>query len=90
MQSSWLEFLHSIDEFKDTEYGDFKREIDAHLRRLVETTPSLTEQQARAIHKLRDEYLWHDHEDEEIESMKRKIRKKILEISEPSNEAQQY
>lgn len=81
MQNPWNEFILSLDEFKDTEYGDFKREMDAHLRRLVETSPTLNESQAREIVKIRREYLWQDHEDEEIESIKRKLRKKILEIS---------
>lgn len=81
MENPWTEFIHSLDEFKDTEYGDFKREMDAHLRRLVETTPSINEQQAREIVRIRQEYLWQDHEDEEIESIKRKLRKKIIEIS---------
>jgi len=80
MENPWNEFVKSLDEFKDTEYGDFKREMDAHLRRLVETSPTINEMQAREIVKIRKEYLWTDHEDEEIESIKRKLRKKILEI----------
>jgi len=81
MPNPWTEFVQSIDEFKDTEYGDFKREMDAHLRRLVETCPTLNELQAREIARLRDEYLWHDHPDEDIESIKRRLRRKIEEIS---------
>lgn len=81
MDTPWQEFIKSLDEFSFTEYGDFKREVDYHLRRLVETAPPMNQNQAHEIARLRDEYLWHDHEDTEIEDIKRHLRKRIHEIS---------
>jgi hypothetical protein len=77
------EFISYLNEPSDLEYGDFKRRTDLHLRRLVETTPHLTADQARAFIQLRDELIWHDHPDEEIESFKEHIRRKVLEITAP-------
>ncbi|WP_413287755.1 hypothetical protein [Bdellovibrio sp. HCB337] len=82
MENPWQEFIKSLDEFSFTEYGDFKREVDYHMRRLVDTaSPHVNTNQAHEIVKLRNEYLWHDHEDDEIEPMKRHLRKRIEEIS---------
>ncbi|HEY8271618.1 MAG TPA: hypothetical protein VIG33_12075 [Pseudobdellovibrionaceae bacterium] len=81
MENSWQEFLKALHSDNETEYGDFKREIDAQLHDLVSSSPPLTEQQARALVKIRDDYVWTDHTDNEIENIKRDISKRILEIS---------
>jgi hypothetical protein len=79
--NSWQEFLKYLDEPSDTEYGDFKRRTDAHLRHLVETSPPMNEKQAHEIAELRDELLWHDHADVAIDSIKNYLRRRIMEIS---------
>lgn len=81
MENPWQELIKSISTDDQTEYGDFKREMDSQLRRLVETSPPITEQQARALIEIRQEYLWSDHPDEDIENIKRTLRQKIIEIS---------
>jgi hypothetical protein len=81
MENPWQELIKSISTDDQTEYGDFKREMDSQLRRLVETSPPMTEQQARALVKIRQEYLWSDHPDEDIENIKRDLHQKITEIS---------
>lgn len=81
MNEHWQEFLRTLNDLSLSEYGDFKREVDHHLRRMIETSPPMTHNQAHEIAKLRDEYLWHDHEDSEIEPMKRHLLKRMEEIA---------
>lgn len=78
---SWQTFLDYLDEPSDLEYGDFKRRTDSHLRRLVETSPPLSEEQARRLVELRARLIWQDHPDEDIYPIKERIRKEILEIA---------
>lgn len=80
MEDSWLIFIHDLQADNYTEYGDFKREMDSQLRRLVETSPPMDDQQALEIARLREEYLWMDHPDEEIENIKRDIQSRIEKI----------
>jgi hypothetical protein len=81
MDNTWQDFLKYLEEPNDTEYGDFKRRTDAHLRRMIETGPPLSQEQAREISKLRDEILWEDHANYEIDYLKKHLREKISEIS---------
>lgn len=85
MENPWQEFIKSISTDDQTEYGDFKREMDFQLQRLVETSPPMSEQQVRAIVKIRQDYLWTDHPDDDIETIKNDLRKKIIEISQLSD-----
>ncbi len=73
MKNTWQEFIKSISEDDQTEYGDFKREMDSQLRRLVETSSPMNEQQIQAILKIRQDYLWTDHPDDDIENIKRNL-----------------
>jgi hypothetical protein len=75
------EFLAYLDEPSDLEYGDFKRRTDMHLRRLVEKSPPFNSEQARALSQLRDDLIWQDHPDEEIENFKESIRQKVLALT---------
>lgn len=78
----WQEFIEKIDKNHELEYGDFKREVDAHLRRLIESAPPLNDEQVREIVQIRLDYLWSDHGDEEIERIKKDLRQRIQRISE--------
>ncbi|MGZ3742973.1 MAG: hypothetical protein ACXWRE_16490 [Pseudobdellovibrionaceae bacterium] len=84
METSLQDFIASLHQDDETEYGDFKRELDSQIRRWVENSPPMTEQQVRAILKLREDYLWTDHPDEEIEGIKREVEKRISEIMQMS------
>lgn len=81
MEDSWQLFIDDLIEDNYTEYGDFKREMDSQLRRLVETAPPMSEQQARAIVQLRQDYLWTDHPDEDIDVIKRDIKSRVEKIA---------
>lgn len=81
MENSWQEFIKALSMDDETEYGDFKREVDFQLHRLVESLPPVSEEQARALVKIREDYLWTDHPDDEIESIKQKLSQRIREIA---------
>ena len=80
MASPWQEFIDYLNEPPDLEYGDFKRRTDLHLRNLVAETP-INSEQAKEIAKLRDDLIWHDHPDEEIDNIREHLRQKILKIA---------
>ena len=73
-------FLSYLNEPSDLEYGDFKRRTDAHLRHLVEWQWNIAPEQAKALIKIREDLLWTDHPDDQIEPMKENIRRKVQEI----------
>ncbi|WP_374079087.1 hypothetical protein [Bdellovibrio bacteriovorus] len=52
------EFLDFLDKEDDTDYGDFKREVDLHLRRLIESLRPLTPEQIWQFRKMREQLLW--------------------------------
>lgn len=81
MEDSWEIFIDDLIEDNYTEYGDFKREMDHQLRRLVETSPPFTEEQAHEIYRLRQDYLWTDHPDEDIDVIKRDIKDRVERIA---------
>ena len=81
MEDTWQEFLENLRGDKYTEYGDFKREMDSQLRHLVETSGPMTESQAREIVQIREDYLWTDHPDDDIDSIKQDIISRIEKIS---------
>lgn len=81
MEDSWQLFIDDLIEDNYTEYGDFKREMDSQLRRLVETAPPMTDKQAREIVRIRQDYLWTDHPDEDIDVIKRDIKDRVEKIA---------
>lgn len=81
MEDTWQEFIENIHEDNYTEYGDFKREMDAQLRHLVEVSGPLTEPQVHEIVQIRQDYLWTDHPDEEIDNIKNDIIERIKKVS---------
>jgi hypothetical protein len=81
VEDSWQIFIDDLIEDNYTEYGDFKREMDSQLRRLVETSPPFSEEQAHEIARLRLDYLWQDHPDEDIEPIKRDIKARVEKIA---------
>lgn len=81
MEDSWQLFIDDLIDDNYTEYGDFKREMDSQLRRLVETSPPMTEAQARELVRIRQDYLWTDHPDEDIDIIKRDIKTRVEKIA---------
>lgn len=81
MKTPWELFLDQLQADTATEYGDFKREMDHQLRLLVDNSPPMSEFQQRTLAKIREDFLWTDHPDEEIEDIKREIRHRIERIT---------
>jgi len=69
MNPAAFDFIEYLKETKDTEYGDFKRRTDLHLRRLVETG-NLSEAEFAEAKALRHELLWSHEEDPPLEKVK--------------------
>ncbi|QDK44925.1 hypothetical protein DOM22_06990 [Bdellovibrio sp. ZAP7] len=61
----FLEFLKNED---DLDYGDFKREVDLHLMRLIENLRPLNREQQLRLARVREELLWMYNDD--IEDMR--------------------
>lgn len=80
----WADFLEYVSHEDDTEYGDFKREVDAHLRHTVEQSAPLSISQQQKIVDTRNFFLWIDHENDEIESVKRRICSELRDLASPS------
>lgn len=78
---SYDAFIQNLKSDDQTEYGDFKREMDSQLRVLVETSPPMNEHQAQEIVQIRQDYLWEDHPDEDIDSIKRDIITRVTRIA---------
>ncbi|MBC7369998.1 MAG: hypothetical protein H7326_00430 [Bdellovibrionaceae bacterium] len=78
------DFLNYLKEPSDLEYGDFKRRTDAHLRHLVEWQWNIDAHQAKALTKIREDLIWTDHGDDQIESMKKKLGQEVLSILGPT------
>lgn len=58
MNSAIAEFLDFLEKEDDPDYGDFKREVDLHLRRMIESMRPLTPEQVWQIRKMREQILW--------------------------------
>lgn len=58
MSFAIYEFLQFLEKEDDQDYGDFKREVDLHLRRLIETMRPLTNEQSLQIRRMREQLLW--------------------------------
>lgn len=78
MAESVKEFLKYLDENTDTDYGDFKREVDAHLQHLLEGQRDLSQYQIERLRDLRQELLWEETED--VDSMKEHVHDEIVKI----------
>lgn len=70
--NEFLEFLNKED---DADYGDFKREVDLHLRRLIEAMHPLTSEQALQFRRMREQLLWSNKSD--IEEMRTTLREDL-------------
>lgn len=58
MNSYIEEFLSFLKKEDDLDYGDFKREVDLHLSRLMEGLRPMTHERLLRLQKLREELLW--------------------------------
>lgn len=70
MNPAIQEFLDFLDKEDDTDYGDFKREVDLHLRRMIESMRPLTQEQVWQLRKMREQLLWSYKEDKDLEDMR--------------------
>ncbi len=75
MNSDIQEFLEFLKNEDDLDYGDFKREVDLHLMRLVETLRPLNREQRLRLARVREELLWMYNDD--IEEMRAYLAKEI-------------
>ncbi|WP_347358413.1 hypothetical protein [Bdellovibrio sp.] len=58
MNPSIGEFLEFLDKEDDTDYGDFKREVDLHLVHMAEALRPLSAEQRLQIQRMREQLLW--------------------------------
>ncbi|MEK2644858.1 hypothetical protein [Bdellovibrio sp. BCCA] len=75
MNPAVQEFLQFLDTEDDTDYGDFKREVDLHLRRLIESMRPLTPEQVWQFRKMREQLLWSYQFD--IEDMRSQLKEEV-------------
>ncbi|UYL09367.1 hypothetical protein B9G69_002120 [Bdellovibrio sp. SKB1291214] len=68
MNSDIQEFLDFLKNEDDLDYGDFKREVDLHLMRLIENMRPLSREQQLRLARVREELLWMYNDD--IEEMR--------------------
>lgn len=68
----FLEFLKNED---DLDYGDFKREVDLHLMRLIENLRPLNREQQLRLARVREELLWMYNDD--IEDMRAYLAEEV-------------
>lgn len=70
MNPSINEFLEFLDKEDDTDYGDFKREVDLHLMQLAESMRPLSNEQVLQLRRMREYLLWSYKDDiEEVRSL---------------------
>ncbi|MNL18824.1 hypothetical protein D3C87_1399890 [compost metagenome] len=75
MNSAIQEFLDFLETENDEDYGDFMRETDHHLMRMVDSMRALTPEQVWTIRKLREQLLWSYQSD--IETVKAELREGV-------------
>lgn len=78
MNAEIQEFLTFLKNEDDPDYGDFKREVDLHLIRLIEGLRPLSKEQSLRLAKLREELLWMYNDD--IEEMRAHLAKEVLRL----------
>ncbi|MGZ3772679.1 MAG: hypothetical protein ACXVCY_07435 [Pseudobdellovibrionaceae bacterium] len=64
------EFLDFLSREDDPDYGDFKREVDLHLRRMIESMRPLNQEQVWQLRKMREQLLWSYKVDSDLEEMR--------------------
>lgn len=72
MNPSVQEFINFLDREDDTDYGDFKREVDLHLMQMADSLRPLTQEQVLQIRRMREQLLWSYKSD--IEEMRSLLR----------------
>lgn len=77
MNPAIQEFLDFLDKEDDIDYGDFKREVDLHLRRMIESMRPLTQEQVWQLRKMREQLLWSYKEDKDLEDMRSLLRGEV-------------
>ncbi|MEN0057411.1 MAG: hypothetical protein AAGB31_01145 [Bdellovibrio sp.] len=75
MNPSIHEFLNFLENEDDTDYGDFKREVDLHLMRLAESMRPLIAEQVWQFRRMREQLLWSYKDD--IEEMRGLLKEEI-------------
>lgn len=76
MHPSIHEFIDFLDKEGDTDFGDFKREVDLHLVQMIESLRPLTSEQIWQLQKMREQLLWSYKFD--IEEMRSLLRSEAL------------
>ena len=69
------EFLDFLEKEDDPDYGDFKREVDLHLLRMLAGLKPMTNERLLRLQKLREELLWMYHDD--VLEMKAHLKQEI-------------
>lgn len=75
MNTAIEEFLEFLNKEEDTDYGDFKREVDLHLKQLIENMRPLTSEQRWQFQKIREQLLWSYKSN--VEEMKSLLKEEI-------------
>jgi hypothetical protein len=75
MNSDIQDFLVFLKNEDDLDYGDFKREVDLHLMRLIEDLRPLNREQQLRLARVREELLWMYNDD--IEEMRAYLTEEI-------------
>ena len=78
MNSYIEEFLNFLKNEDDLDYGDFKREVDLHLLRLMEDLRPMTHERLLRLQKLREELLWMYNDD--VPEMKAHLQTEIARL----------
>ncbi len=78
MNPSVQEFINFLDREDDTDYGDFKREVDLHLMQMADSLRPLTQEQVLQIRRMREQLLWSYKSD--IEDMRSLLRNAALHL----------
>ena len=78
------EFLDFLEKEDDLDVGDFKREVDLHLRYLIENMRPLTSEQVWQLRKMREQLLWtYKFDVEELRSQLRSHVQHLADFSPP-------
>ncbi len=69
------QFLDFLEKEDDVDYGDFKREVDLHLQKLIESLQPLTVEQKWQFSKMREQLLWSYRFD--VEAMRSTLKEEV-------------
>lgn len=70
MNPAIQEFLDFLDKEDDLDYGDFKRDVDIHLKKMIESLRPLSQEQIWQLRKMREQLLWSYKNDPDLESIR--------------------